>query len=46
LAPIPRSVAVAEASLAGVSVLHYAPKNPAAVAYRELALSLPNVGTS
>jgi chromosome partitioning protein len=46
LAPIPRSVAVAEASLAGVSVLHYAPKNPAAVAYRELALLLSNVGTS
>jgi chromosome partitioning protein len=46
LAPIPRSVAVAEASLAGVSVLHYAPRSPAAVAYRELALLLSNVNTS
>jgi chromosome partitioning protein len=46
LAPIPRSVAVAEASLAGVSVLHYAPKNPAAVAYRELARLLSNGETS
>jgi chromosome partitioning protein len=46
LAPIPRSVAVAEASLAGVSVLHYAPKSPAAVAYRELALLLSNGETS
>jgi cellulose biosynthesis protein BcsQ len=46
LAPIPRSVAVAEASLDGVSVLHYAPKSPATDAYRELALVLSNRETS
>jgi chromosome partitioning protein len=46
LEAIPRSVAVAEASLAGVSVLHYAPKSSAAVAYRELALLLSKAETS
>jgi chromosome partitioning protein len=46
LAPIPRSVVVAEASLAGISVLDYAPKSPVTDAYRELARHLSNVETS
>ncbi len=35
--PIPRLVAVAESALAGRSILAYAPRSPAATAYRALA---------